>query len=133
MAIEIKNKSEFVRGVLREIGALQEPAPEGWRQKVEAALAKQNLTMHQVMIYQIRKREIDKLAESGEKAPAATAPKRGRKPGYKVTPKAAPVAPVSTGLSVTDLLAARKVADEFGGVAKLTEALTALSTILGTK
>lgn len=131
---EIKNKSEFVRGVLKDIGALVDPPPDGWRAKVEEALKKQNLEMHQVMIYQIRRTEMEKaLEEAGEK-PVKKKP--GRKPKAKVTIKAkakSKVKPVKSkavsGLSLDDILNARKVAEEFGGVEKLSAALTALDTI----
>lgn len=129
MATEIKNKSEFVRGVLRDIGALTENPPEGWRAKVEEALKKQDLEMHQVMIYQIRRKAMEKAAS--EAAPAKKKP--GRKPGQKTATKvAAPkatVAAAANGLSLDDILNARKVADDFGGVGKLSAALTALNTI----
>lgn len=52
------NKTAFVRNVLKDIGAIAAVPPEGWRQKVEEALAKQNLDMHQVTIYQIRQKSM---------------------------------------------------------------------------
>lgn len=130
MATEIKNKSEFVRGVLREIGALNDNPPEGWRAKVEEALKNQNLEMHQVMIYQIRRKAMEKVAEGAKGAKK----KPGRKPGVKAavvvaTKPKAQAKPVANGLSLDDILSARKLAEEFGGVGKLSAALTALDTI----
>lgn len=123
---EIKNKSEFVRGVLRDIGALTENPPDGWREKVEDALKKQNLEMHQVMIYQVRRKEMEKMAETD--APVKKKP--GRKPGQKPAAKTAKTATVNgNGLSLDDILSARKLAEEFGGVGKLSAALSALDTI----
>lgn len=122
---EIKNKSEFVRGVLRDIGALTDNPPEGWREKVEEALKKQNLEMHQVMIYQVRRKAMEKASDDA--APAKKKP--GRKPGTKIAPKAAKPAEVASGLSLDDIVNARKVAEEFGGVGKLASALAALDKI----
>ena len=59
MAIEQPkvNKTAFVRNVLKEIGAITANPPEGWRQKVEEALAKQSLSMHQVTIFRFVRRQ----------------------------------------------------------------------------
>ena len=127
---EIKNKSEFVRGVLRQIGALSETPPDGWRLKVEDALAKQKVEMHQVMIYQIRRKEMEKMVKSEHKPePLAKINADGQKPTLKRGPK--PKSKQMDALSITDLLKARKVAIDFGGVEKLLGALNALSTLLG--
>jgi len=121
MATEIKNKSEFVRGILRDIGALSENPPDGWRDKVEEALEKQGLKMHQVMIYQLRRKELEKSGDV-----TINKKKPGRKPGKTKGQKAILATPE---LSLDDILAARKVAEEFGGVGKLAAALSALDKI----
>jgi len=133
MATEIKNKSEFVRGVLKDIGALVETPPTDWREKVQAALKKQGLGMHNVMVYAVRRETMKKLAkgENG-KAKKAEKPEKPKvelavkertasTPGRK--PKAAQP---KSELSVSDLITVQKFADQFGGAGKLTEALAAL-------
>lgn len=64
------NKSEIVREILHEIGAVTDNPPEGWRATVEERLAKQKLKMNAVTIYQLRRKEIDKTA--GRPAKKAT-------------------------------------------------------------
>lgn len=126
---EIKNKSEFVRGVLRQIGALSETPPNGWRLKVEDALAKQNVEMHQVMIYQIRRKEMEKMVNGEHKSEPPTINADGKKSTLKRGPKSK--SKQMDALSIADLLKARKFANDFGGVEKLLGALNALSILLG--
>ena len=133
---EIKNKSEFVRGVLRDIGAITVPAPDGWRQKVEKALEDQKIKMHQVMIYAIRRAELEKsgLMPAAEAKPVqareAVLRNVGKKADAKIKP--APVETANNGrhLSVQDLLLAKKHAQDFGGVEKLSEALSVLAKLV---
>ena len=117
------NKSEFVRGVLNEIGAFADPAPEGWKAKVNAALAKQNLTMHEVMIYNIRR---EGLKKAGLKKPSEKVKAQKVK-----TPKKEKSFTLDSSLTLNDLLSAHKFATEFGGVEKLSKALTAISSFMG--
>lgn len=62
------NKSEVVRQILNEIGAVNETPPEGWRATVEERLSKHKgkdgkpMKMNAVTIYQLRRTEIDKKA-----------------------------------------------------------------------
>jgi len=62
------NKSEVVRKILHEIGAVTDNPPESWRTTVEERLSKQKgndgkpMKMNAVTIYQLRRSEIDKLA-----------------------------------------------------------------------
>lgn len=134
---EVKNKSEFVRTVLKDIGALSANPPEDWKKQVEDALAKEKITMHQVMIYQVRRNAMEAaglLPKRDTKAAAkkvAPKGKPGRKPGTKVAPKKSPKAS-GPSLSLDDLVKANKIADEFGGAEKLASALKALSTINST-
>lgn len=133
---DVKNKSEFVRTVLKDIGALSANPPADWKKQVEAALAKEKITMHQVMIYQVRRNAMEAagLVPKSEKSAAKKAApkgKPGRKPGTKVAPKKSPKAS-GVSLSLDDLVKANKIADEFGGAEKLASALKALSTINST-
>jgi hypothetical protein len=114
------NKTAFVRNVLKEIGALTATPPEGWRQKVEEALAKQNLNMHQVTIYQIRHKEAIKEAIKE----AAGTPAKGRPKA-----QAAPAQVIgNANLTVADLQAVLEFAKKFGGLDGLTEAVSTIKS-----
>jgi len=69
------NKSEVVRKILHEIGAVTENPPDGWRTTVEERLAKQKgndgkpMKMNAVTIYQLRRTEIDKKSGKPSKKP----------------------------------------------------------------
>lgn len=60
------NKSQFVRNYLKEIGALTDNPPEGWRKQVEDALAKENIKMASVTIYQIRSKALQSKKASAK-------------------------------------------------------------------
>lgn len=108
------NKSAFVRNVLREIGALSQNPPEGWRQQVEDALKKQNIAMNTVTIYQLRSK-----AMKGDKAGKPTNGRRGR---VKTT--------LNKGeITLTHLNAVRDFAEKFGGLESLIKVIDALKAI----
>lgn len=119
------NKTAFVRNVLKEIGAITANPPDGWRQKVEEALAKQNLNMHQVTIYQIRQKAIKEAAGT----PVAKGKSKGR-PKAQASAPTAPTVParVNGNLTVTDLQAVQEFAKKFGGLDGLTEAVSAIKS-----
>jgi hypothetical protein len=116
--MEVKNKSEFVRGLLKEMGALTENPPKGWRQAIEGALQAHNLKMNQVYIYQLRRREMDKLA--GEK----------KEPAKKATKKSARKQPATRNeLGIEDLVKAKNFISEFGGLKRFAKAYEALAAL----
>jgi uncharacterized membrane protein YdfJ with MMPL/SSD domain len=114
------NKSAFVRGVLKDIGALTANPPEGWRQKVEEALQKQGLSMHNVTIYQIRQ---NALKAKGEK--------KARKKAEAAAVTA--TAPTTNGskLTVDNLRAVQQFAKTVGGIDSLQEAINVLKDFKG--
>ncbi len=113
------NKSAFVRNVLKDIGALTNDPPEGWRQKVEAALEKEKLDMHQVTIYQIRQKAM--------RANGVDAPKLNGKPAKpkvvraKVVPIVEEKKSSIDNLAVKDLIAVQEFSKKFGGLDGLAE------------
>ena len=121
------NKTAIVRNLLKEIGAISENPPQGWRQQVEAALAKQNLEMHQVSIYQIRNSEMKK-ATGAVATPKQGRPKASTKPDLKLLGAA-----VSghVELSVADLKMVQELAKNLGGLDALSEAITAIKSFQG--
>ena len=119
------NKTAIVRNILRDIGALNANPPEGWRQQVEEALKKQNLSMHQVTIYQIRSKE---LKAKGE---AKAAKAKGR-PKSVAAPTATAVPAQANGkLTVSDLKTVQELAKNLGGLDALSEAISAIKSFQG--
>jgi len=117
------NKTAFVRNVLKEIGAITANPPEGWRQKVEEALAKQNLSMHQVTIYQIRQKAIKEAAG----APPAKGKPKGRPKALASTIAPAP-ANGNSNLTVADLQSVLEFAKKFGGLDGLSYAVATIKS-----
>lgn len=119
------NKTAFVRNVLKEIGAITTTPPEGWRQKVEEALAKQNLSMHQVTIYQIRQKAIKEAAGTPAKGKS-----KGRPKAQAVAAPTTAPAPVNgnANLTVADLQAVQEFAKKFGGLDGLNDAVSAIKS-----
>jgi len=104
------NKSEVVRQILHEIGAVTETPPDGWRNTVEERLSKQkgkdgkSMKMNAVTIYQLRRKEIDKAT--------------GR------TPKKA-----SSFNDLQKLIEVKKFAESLGGIEQLEQALNFLKQL----
>lgn len=72
----IRSKTDFVRMVLKDIGALSETNPPiGWVHEVEKRLSENNLSMHRNMIYLTRRKMLKPLGKnkqhSFKKAPLA--------------------------------------------------------------
>jgi hypothetical protein len=125
-----QTKTAFVRGVLQEIGAITPNPPEGWRQRVEEALKKHNLDMHQVTIYQIRQKALkDKQGGKG-KAKGKTGKAVAVPVNNGVVAALHGAGPVAN-LTLGDLQAIQTFAEKFGGVAGLQAACNALQTLKG--
>ena len=121
-AVETKrfNKSAFVRKVLGDIGALTENPPEGWRKNVEEALNKQGMEMHQVSIYQVRHKAMNKSKKPvkisrksalAENSIVKNAVKNGSKNGE---------------LMVSDLVAIQEFSKTYGGINGLQKAINTI-------
>ena len=131
------NKTAFVKNVLKEIGALGQTPPEGWRQQVEEALKKANLQMHTVTIYQIRSKAIKEAGKPANgrrgrpKATGATEATKGVRGRPKGTTKAkAKSQPITMGtkstfLTIEDVISVQKFSENFGG-------LNGLAKVIGT-
>lgn len=117
------NKTAFVKNVLNEIGALGSNPPEGWRKQVEEALKKQNLEMHTVTIYQIRRNALLEAAGIKGKPKSNKANKESKTRGR---PKAAMKEKVQKSskvksrsdhtLTLEDVIALQKFSEKFGGI-----------------
>jgi hypothetical protein len=64
-------KVKIVAQVLNEMGLCREPdtnkLPDGWRQRVEKALAKQGVKCHMTTIYEVRRKEVARLQEEARR------------------------------------------------------------------
>jgi len=111
------NKTAFVRNVLKEIGAINDNPPEDWKQKVQEALANENLSMNPVTIYQIRRSEIDRI-------------EHGMPLRSKSIPKSKPKSRTSTDLTFADLKSVQEFAKNFvGGLDGLSNAISAIQSL----
>lgn len=118
------NKSEIVRKVLSDIGALSENPPEGWRKTVEDRLAKKSdedgkpLKMNSISIYQIRRKEMDKKTGTKTKAKGKTKTKAKAK-----------VRKAGDAINFDQLIEIKKVANTMGGLDQLEKAVLALKQL----
>jgi hypothetical protein len=112
------SRSQFVRSVLQEIGAISANPPEDWRKQVEEALRKNKMEMHNVTIYQIRKKL---LQESGFKGK-----QRKRRKNAETVALAKPRRTRKEDVSLDDIFALQKFAEKFGGFKRLQHAISVL-------
>lgn len=108
------NKSAAVRQILNDIGALSNNPPVGWRKRVEEALKKQGLEVHQVSIYQARSKLMKSMGISADSEESAAVPTKK------------PAKPKTDNFTVSDMTSVRDFAAKFGGLDGL---LTIISTI----
>lgn len=107
------NKSEVVRKILHEIGAVSENPPKNWRTSVEERLSKQKgddgkpMKMAEVTIYQIRRKEINKKSGKNSK-------KSGKSGKFS---------------RIESLVEVKKFADTFGGLDQLEQAINFLKQL----
>jgi hypothetical protein len=114
--------------VLNNLGYTNEPntskLPNGWRQKVETALARMNLKVHETTIYQTRIREVERKQKERDAA-AAAVPVKVAPPtptGFSPLPKPTPATPPDlTDLEVKldDVIAIANFSKQYGGMKQL--------------
>ncbi len=121
------NKSDVIRKILQDIGAIAKDAPEGWVKTVKAKLEAKGLGVSDPMIYQLRTKE---LAKAG----IVVKTKRGRK---KAAAKAKAVS-LAVGSSASTpknagmydaLFAVKKLAKELGGLEHVEWAVAVLKRL----
>lgn len=113
--VRFQNKSAFVRSVLQDIGALSDPPPVGWRDKVEEALEKNNIKMHKVTIYQIRQKSMESMGLARPK-------EKKVEESSKVTKNK------QLGISMADLMEIRDFAKKHGGFDTISDAINFLKS-----
>ena len=111
------SRSQFVRNVLQEIGAISTTPPDDWRKQVEEALRKNKMEMHNVTIYQIRKKLMEKDGLKSKR--------RKRRKSAEATVTAKPRSR-KDNLTVEELFALQKFAEKFGGFKRLNHAIAIL-------
>jgi hypothetical protein len=117
------NKSDVIRKILSDIGAIAKDAPEGWAKTVTTKLEAKGIKVSAPMIYQLRTKE---MAKAGMTAKT----KRGRR---KAAAKARAVgssapAPKNDG-KYDALFAVKKLANELGGLEHVESALAVLKRL----
>lgn len=123
------NKSAFVRNILKEIGAVTANPPDGWREQVREALEKQNLDMHNVTIYQIRRQLIN--GEAPIKKTRKTKDKTTKVKAAKAIKAKAGDVNVNGNLTVADLHSLVEFSKKFGGLDGLNDAVNAIKSFKG--
>lgn len=126
------SKTEFVRRILNEIGAVSEKnPPEGWVLEVEKRLAQNNLKMHRNTIYFTRR---NMLKSQGKKN--ANAKLSGKKKHFQNKPSEmsgsinyAATQPVFSANHISALRDVQKLAQKFGGLRHLSEAVEFLLSL----
>ncbi len=117
------NRSDVIRKILSDIGAIAKDAPEGWAKTVKAKLEAKGHTVSEPMIYQLRNREL-------KKAGIVVKKRRGRKKAAakaKAVVASAP-APKTEG-KYDALFAVKKLANELGGLEHVESAVAVLKRL----
>jgi hypothetical protein len=122
--VNANTKSQMVRQILAEIGAVSESPPKGWRASVEEKLAKMKkngvpIKVHPMTIYQIRHREMEKKFPSSKKKKLRSS-----------TKKSASSRRFNKEMQkLDDYFKVLKFARSYGGIEKMQEALDFLKRL----
>jgi hypothetical protein len=119
------NKSDVIRKILSDIGAISKDAPEGWAQTVTTKLAAKGITVSAPMIYQLRTKE---MAKAGL-AKAKRRKKAGRKAKVVVASVSAPAKAGKSSGPFDALFAVKKLASELGGLDHVASAVQVLKQL----
>jgi hypothetical protein len=114
------NKSDVIRKILTDIGAISKDAPEGWAKTVTTKLESKGIKVSAPMIYQLRTKE---MAKAGLKAKS----EKGRK--AKAVRSVAVAAATKTDGKYDALFAVKKLANELGGLAHVESAVQVLKQL----
>lgn len=136
----VRSKTEFVRQILNEIGAVSEKEPpEGWVQEVEKRLAQNNLKMHRNTIYFTRRNMLKSQGKKNANAKSFSVKVKKRSqtnslqaPHFSKDDTAASKAidrPVFSHGHISALREVQKLAQKFGGLRQLAEAIDFLVSI----
>jgi hypothetical protein len=106
------NKSELIRATKDKLGPRSRP------RDVIAALSEQGIHVSRALVTNVLNRAGGKTVSAKAKAPSAPAAPRGRRPA------------ASGAVSMSDLLAAKKIVAEMGSIANARRALDAYEKLL---
>lgn len=120
-----RTKSDIIREVLAELGCLTENPPTGWHDRVTRALKRQKITAHPTMIYDLRRKEMQRLArqqEQEEFANEVAGPQNGN--GNEVGNSQ----PTLGGITLSQAVEIKSLADQYGGFDSLIEVVSTVKS-----
>lgn len=139
-------KNKIVAQVLNELGLCKDEntdkLPEGWRQRVEKALAKRGVEVHMTTIYEVRRKEVakhlwERLQEEAKHN--ALPPQPARLPAA-LPPQAPTISETiakqiekidwSQKMTVADAIAIKEFAVKYGGLKGLSEAVALVEKVV---
>lgn len=124
MAAKAKvNRSEVVRKILSDIGAISKDAPEGWAKTVITKLEAKGMKVSAPMIYQLRTKEMAKAGVT------VKAKRRRRKAALKARAVVALASTAHASGKYDALFAVKKLANELGGLEHVESAVQVLKQL----
>jgi hypothetical protein len=121
------NKSDVIRKILSDIGAIAKDAPEGWAKTVATKLEAKGIKVSAPMIYQLRTKE---MAKAGVVAKTKRRRRKAAKAkAVSVAVASSAPAPTKTAGKYDALFAVKKLANELGGLEHVESAVAVLKRL----
>jgi hypothetical protein len=117
------NKSDVIRKILSDIGAISKDAPEGWAKTVTTKLEAKGIKVSAPMIYQLRTKEMAKAGMT------VKAKRRRKKAAAKAKAVLVSAPAANTSGSYEALFAVKKLANELGGLEHVESAVAVLKRL----
>lgn len=139
MAGKVTNKSEVIRGLLREIGADRGQPPVNMVSTIQSRLEKRGIKVSTPLIYQLRSQLIKENARSDSKAHAKAQakqpPKLSPKPAAKGSSLAEALPQVrnvkAETVTLEHLMAIKSIVSKLGGIGRFRKAFDAYESLVG--
>ena len=108
------NRSDVIREILQEIGAMEQTPPKGWVDMVRKGLKKRKLTVDDTMIYNVRRKDLNRLARD----------QAVRETGIPVEAKVR-----DAKISMADCMKVSDLIKDIGGYSKLEKILSIMNVL----
>lgn len=126
----IRSKTDFVRMVLKDIGALSENNPPiGWVHEVEKRLSENNLSMHRNMIYLTRRKMLKPLGKKKHNVPKPVKPAVSHIHNNAEDENSSVFGKSFSQAQLNALRDVQKFATKFGGIQGLQEVVNFLANL----